>query len=523
MKHYFFYLSAILIFTFLIHITYIPNGFTWLDHRDIESQRAIIPLSQIYKAFTNRYADTGFYRPIVTILHSLDYAFYKNWAPGFHLTNVLLHTAAAAALPGFLTAFFLFEPWQILLATLIFGVHPFSILPVGAISYRPEPLLALFVFVSMNFYSKARHSPNLKNIAIFLVCFFLALLSKETALVILPLLIIYWEFLRFRKQKKTFFILLLGIFTVLAGYILFRFKAVPEIWRATQIQLSISEALGTRLAVLGKLLIQFVIPIKPNFSDATMIVSITHPSSLAVIIALAGIFLLLIHRRFRSQISTSILLIVILLAPSINIIPLPRFSSPHYGYLAVSGFAILVVLLFSKTRGFPRMLYGVIVVIWILFLSFSTFQSGYQFKNDLRLFLPEVRKDSNFLEGHYYLGNYFLSIGDLNSAKRHYQSILSLPKNVIAFADKFSFYLNLGSISLLEGRLAEAGKYFEKTQLYAFSPSQKIALAYNKALLAESLYSKGNTEEAKQIIKDSLPLLPDEQREKVRKILDSDK
>src|SRR3990167_1069250 len=106
MKNRYFYLLAILIFTFLIHVVYLPNGFTWLDHLDIEKGQGIIPLSQLYKAFITRYADTGFYRPVVAILHSLDYAIFQNWAPGFHLTNVLLHVGATAALPGFLAAFF---------------------------------------------------------------------------------------------------------------------------------------------------------------------------------------------------------------------------------------------------------------------------------------------------------------------------------------------------------------------------------------------------------------------------------
>ncbi len=552
MKHYFFYLSTVLIFTFLVHITYIPNGFAWLDHRDIESQRAIVPLSKIHKAFKIRFADTGFYRPMVTIFHSIDYAFYKNWAPGFHLTNGLLHTAATAALPGFVASFFLLEPWQILLTTLIFGIHPFSILPVGAISYRPELLLALFVFLAIHFYSKARLSANLKNTAYFLVCFFLALLSKETALVILPLLIIFWEFLHFKKPKKSFSSLLPGIFVLLASYILLRFRAVPEIWRVSQIHLSPFEAFGTRLATLGNLLTNFVNPFKPDFSDATKIISLTHPSSLAVIIAIAGIFLLLVHNHFRSQISTSVLLIAILLAPSLNIIPLPRFSSPHYGYLAVSGFAALIVLLFAKTRGSVRKLYRLIIVIWIFLISVSTFKSGYQFKNDLSLFLPEVKNNQNFLEGHYYLGNYYLSKGDLNSAQKHYQTILLLPKNVIAFGDRFSFYLNLGNISMLQNRKDEANKFYNKTSLHIVSPDQRMILDFNKALLAQkygdhqtviklvtpyinksnqpeplillarSLAAMGKEKEAKQIIIKTLPLLPLNQRDKIRQILNAD-
>lgn len=511
---------AVLALTFLVHITYIPNGFTWLDHLDIEKSRGIMPVSQLYKTFITRYADTGFYRPMVSILHSLDYAVYRNFAPGYHFTNVLLHVGATAAVPGFLTAFFILKPWQLLLASLIFGVHPFSILPVGAISYRPELLLALFVFLTVHFYAKARLSTNLKNKLLFVICFFLAILSKETAVIILPSIILIWEYRYFKKIKLPSYKFIFGVILLLAVYFLLRFQAVPEVWRVTQTHLSLSETISTRLLAFGKLITQLIIPLKPSFSDATVVTSLTHPSSLAVLTVLAGIFLLMLKLGFRSQMSISIVLIATLLAPALNIVPLPRFSSPHYGYLAVGPFAAFLVLLLEKTQGLFRILCGLTLGIWIVLMSISSFQSGYQFKNDLTLFLPEVRIDPNFLEGHYYLGNYYLSKGNFKSAQTHYQSIISLPKNVIAFGDRFAFFLNLGNIAMLKGHFDKAQRFFKKTQIYASSPSQEMALAYNQAILAQSLYAAGKIDQAKQLIRDILPLLPADKKERVKKLLD---
>lgn len=495
----------IIIFSFFIRLTYLPNGFTWLDHRDIEAQRGILPLVKVHQAFSTRFADTGFYRPVVTILHSLDFALYKNWAPGYHLTNVLLHLGTTATLPFFLSVFLILSSWQILLATLIFTVHPFSILPVGTISYRPELLLAIFVFLSLHFYAKVRRSPNLKNTLLFFAFFSLALLSKETAIVLLPLLIVFWEYLNFKKLGRINFKLLTGVLFLYLIYFLLRFQAVPEVWRSKEISLPLFQTLGTRMLAFGKLLLGLFVPFKPGFSDATLIVGIFYPASLAVLFILIGVSLFLIRSRLRSQISISIfLLFLIFLTPSLNLVPLPRFYSPHYGYLAVSAFAILIVLLAEKFRGFFRFLYICIIIVWIFFASFFTLQAGRLFKNDLTLFQPEVDQDPNFLEAHYYLGYYYLSKKDLRSAKKHYQSILVQPKNVLAFADRFAFYLNLGSISLVEGRLLEAQNFFKRCKKYAVSPYQRQVLAYNETLLAKALNAAGKKQEAEDLIREIL-------------------
>src|SRR5437667_4026809 len=93
------YYLSVLFFIFLFHLSFIGNGFVWLDHGDIEKGRAIISLGNFSDAFLMRFGETGFYRPLVTIMHSIDAAMYGMWAPGFHLTNVLLHLAVVAVIP----------------------------------------------------------------------------------------------------------------------------------------------------------------------------------------------------------------------------------------------------------------------------------------------------------------------------------------------------------------------------------------------------------------------------------------
>ena len=96
----------------LTHAGYIDNGFVWLDHNDIEDGHAILPLSHLSKAFTAPFSKTGFYRPLITIAHSVDYALYGGRPFGFHLSNILFHLMAAIAAGFFVASFVPLLSWQ---------------------------------------------------------------------------------------------------------------------------------------------------------------------------------------------------------------------------------------------------------------------------------------------------------------------------------------------------------------------------------------------------------------------------
>jgi len=128
------------------HVTYVNNGFVWLDHGDIEQGRALIPLVAMAACLYKLISGYRFYRPLVTLFHSIDASLWGISAPGFHCTNIALHCVAALAAPFLVPHFFPLSLCERCLVTVIFGLHPVAILSVGCISYRSEPLLALFTF-----------------------------------------------------------------------------------------------------------------------------------------------------------------------------------------------------------------------------------------------------------------------------------------------------------------------------------------------------------------------------------------
>ena len=180
-------------FGVLIHASYVGNGFTWLDHIDIEQGKAVVPLSEWQATFTTRYGETGFYRPLVTLTHSVDAAIYGPRAAGFHLTNVLLHLAFVASGVLFLSRFISFHERELRLAALIVLAHPLGWLPVGSISYRPELLVAFGTLLAVYFHARARLTGKPRWVALTFSTVLFGLFSKETALVWIPSFILLWE------------------------------------------------------------------------------------------------------------------------------------------------------------------------------------------------------------------------------------------------------------------------------------------------------------------------------------------
>ena len=555
------YVAAVLVLGFgaLIHASYINNGFTWLDHIDIQQGAAIVAPSGWPAAFTTRYGDTGFYRPLVTLAHSLDALLYGQEAAGFHLTNVLLHLVVAVSGILFLTCFFPVEPRESQLAGLILVAHPLGWLPTGSISYRPELLVGLGTLLAIYFHTRARRTGDVFRIALTVAAILVALFSKETALVWIPCFILLWEVSVPRRSSSTYPLLrkawplLVTELGALVLYVCLRVQAVPETWRVPPLSLSLSQAVGTRLHVLSGRLLEMVSPLKPGLSDATPIVSMESLSAI-----LCGLILLLgaglvFRLGLRSEWSVATLFLAVAIAPGANLVPLPRFNSPHYGYLAPVGVAMFVLLTRrALARKHSRLdePFKWAVLCWLGVMSIVTFVSGFQFADDQTLFGPEVARDTRFLEGHYYLGNYFMDRAQYDRAGVELEAALSGSPSVIAYVDRPSALINLAGVRLHQSRLAESEELLLEA-VGAASEPQLAAIAYNRALvarerddyasvvsllrerdyrwerpepwllLASALQRVDRTQEAVDALRQALPLVDEETRRKLEAFIRS--
>lgn len=221
--------SLLLLLLFLLvlatNVSVVGGGFLWDDYSLIHANPDIRSLKNIPSFFTRdfwslggRGGIKGYYRPIISISYTIDFALYKLKPWGYHLTNLIFHL---------FTVIFLFylvkkleeDAFLAFFAAALFGVNPFIRESVAWIAGRTD-VIASFFFVA-GLYAFVLYLENRKflSLGFSFLLFALSCLSKEIGFVfpaVILALLIYREKLD-RKALYSFFasVLLAAVLFVL--------------------------------------------------------------------------------------------------------------------------------------------------------------------------------------------------------------------------------------------------------------------------------------------------------------------
>ncbi len=180
--------NALLLSLLVVALCYanaLPNDFVLDDVAIVGSNpavRSITPLKFLRSPYWAEQQYGGIYRPFTVFSLSVDYAIWQRWAPGFRITNLLVH-----ALNGWLV--FLLSARIVgggiapLAAMLIYVAHPVNTEAVTSIVGRSE-LFATCFFLSAWLLFRRGH------VWLAAPVFFLSLLSKENAIVLPAILLL---------------------------------------------------------------------------------------------------------------------------------------------------------------------------------------------------------------------------------------------------------------------------------------------------------------------------------------------
>lgn len=179
----------------------------------------------VYRSFVDPVTDWPIVRPVRQWLLWSDYLVWGLDPLGYHLTNLLLHllTSFAVALIAWRMSR---QRWTAVLAGVVFAAAPIHIAPVDSISSRGHVMAGLFLAASLFFYLL----PGRRATVISLFTFALGLGSKETA-VILPALLLLYEAVAgelMRNWRRTV-ARQAPYWGVTAGYFLLRLVSIGEV------------------------------------------------------------------------------------------------------------------------------------------------------------------------------------------------------------------------------------------------------------------------------------------------------
>jgi tetratricopeptide (TPR) repeat protein len=500
------------------------NSFVWDDFLVIVDNNFIKSWKNFPLIFSNSYlspfikkgccffVDTSFgsgetsYRPVVTLSYFLDYALWKLNPFGYHLTNLILHIINALLL-YLLTNLIIKNKKVALLGSLLFALHPVNSEAVNVISFREDLLTFLFYISSFILYLNLNNYARAKRIYFYifsLALFCLALFSKETA-VTLPLVLILYDcyFINNRREiltriKSRY----IGYFAVLLFYLWVRFFLISNIsepatgypggnFYTNLLTMSRVVAMYLKWSIFP-VGISAILPNQPylvstSLSDGWVLLSI----------ALVVICFIIVIKTYRVSRAASFFLLwfFLTLLPVANILPIANYIASRYLYLPVAGFCFLIAILLNRAVTL-RILSGSIVVVLLVFYSAVTFIRNFSWKNNTVFFLEMAEKYPQNSLAHLGLADSFRKSGLLEKSIAEYQAAIRLNP---ALGEAYN---NLGVA------LGDAGRYPEAVSI--FREGLKVAPEYLRLYdnLAVTYTRIAKWEEAKKTWKEALQINP---------------
>jgi len=486
------------------------------------------------------------YRPVRTLTYAVNYAIGGEDPFGYHLVNVLLH-----GLNVLLAYFLLFKLTRSNLiagsAGLLFAVHPVQSAAVAYVSGRKDLLAAFFVLLGLNLYLKSRNS-DFPRLSIAFVCFMMAILSKEVAIVFPGILLLVDALREWNEESNGRPSILRSMvaavkrqpwmyaaFTLLAVLGLFaamfvsRASRMEGLWGG-----SLSTHLGTSFKLLPHYLKLIVLPY-PLIADYTggvfpISAGLLAPSTLfsvLVVIAYLG-FSLWVFRK-NAYLSVGLLWIPVTLAPVLQLIPFHEIAADHFLYLPLVGASLVGGLGVSALSAkLQKKWVGVILGVIVLVGSGLVIARNGDWKNRKTLWEATYKSAPDSYRANVNLGLTYYREGRPDEGLKLTMRAAELdPQQSVPLSNLGGFYLTQGMSVRKEGNLAEARSLQEKAIRYFSSaigldpknPFTLSNLANSYKELGLILEEEGRPEEAlearmkaRDYYEDSLRL-PDRRRE----------
>ncbi|MGI9104076.1 MAG: tetratricopeptide repeat protein [Terriglobales bacterium] len=503
--------------TLLVYLGTLQFEFVYDDLGQIVSNPAVqswkyFPLYFRQNVWMQQFAVGNYYRPVFLTWLLLNHTFFGLHPALWHLTTVLAHLGATAlvfALALRLTA----DRRVAAIAALLFGLHPVHLEAVAWISGVTEPLLAMLLIPAFLCYLNWREAAGARTkwLAGSLVLYALALLSKETA-VVLPALVFVYEWVFAADGASWRAKLNAGLragaaYVVITGaYLLARSSALHGLAHKT-VELPAGIALLTIPSALWWYIRLLVAPIGLSvFYDTPYV---THIGFRYFVLPLLGVAVAIgvlawWWKRSRSPLvafAAAWLFLPILPLLDLAILPMGDFIHDRYLYLPSVGLAILVAIALAKLDA--RQLLGrpagqVVALTLAVVMGFAIVAQSIPWANDLVLYYHGMRVAPNNDLPRNKLAASLVQRGMYAEGIRLYRLVLA--------ADPDYWYANyrMGYAHYMSGNFAEAESYLARAVTLHATPDELYYLGLSQSRL-------GKRDEAAKALQAAVRLQPESQ------------
>jgi len=318
-----------------------------------ERIRHIQPQHFLFQSYWGDLTHGGIYRPLTIFMFSVEYSIWKVWAPGFRMTNLLLH-ALNGWLVFLLARGLLGSPAAALASAVVYIIHPMQTEAVVSIVGRSELLAAALFFTAWLAFRKGRTWWAA-------LAYFLAVLAKESAIT-LPAILMLETALTGGGIRKI--IDSWRRFAVLAAagvaYLGLRFYVLGALGiPATGQYLNGTLTLVQRWMTSGRVFIQYfrlmLAPAKIASDydfNSVPLAGLTSWDAWFGLALVAACFIIAVRfAKTRPAVSFGILFFFITLLPVSNwIMPIALLMAERFLYTPIFGFALLAGMAWAAIR-----------------------------------------------------------------------------------------------------------------------------------------------------------------------------
>jgi Flp pilus assembly protein TadD len=459
------------------------NGFAWDDSHNILLNRWVREPGRVWEAFLHHLAafdprfDSSFYRPVMHLVFAATYAVagLRPWA--FHLVNLLAHAAMSACVYLVLARWAARpaapEPrgpgaarpgWESLasgplVAALLFAVHPIHAQAVAwnagivDVSYS---LLFVVAFLCATHEGPGRLVP----LALAPAAFFLSLLSKEPAVMLLPVVAIAFALrgaLTDGARRREAVVRLSALCVPVAAYLVLRVNALGGLMRSggQTVRVGLEDGVATALALFAGYLRLLIAPFPLSaLHEHALVPGLLHPRALAALAVVAGFAALVWALRRHASALLGAALLVLPLLPALYVPVLgDSAGAERYAYLPSAGAALLLAaaLDVARERGrAARLAIAAAAAAALVAATSATLAHNAVWRDDVTLWSDTVAKAPSSAAAHESLGVALLS------SRRAAPAVAAFERAVALDPMSREARVNLASALLTVGRTDEA-------------------------------------------------------------------
>ncbi|MBI4949940.1 MAG: tetratricopeptide repeat protein [Deltaproteobacteria bacterium] len=422
---------------FAVYAQTLQNGFVYDDNHIILANEWIRDLARIPDILTSStiFADparsaSNTYRPLLFLVFMAEQFVFGLESPwGFHLVNVSLLALNGCLLYGIASMLFAKDEeghasgygfLPPLLASLVFTLHTINSEAANWASAQAELLFTALFLAAFWIYTKGGREA-VGRVAVSVLVYFLALLVKETA-IILPALLFAFDLIHDGRRifKRAFnYAIFFGAAVV---YMAIRTYAVGGVIQHRQAPLTGVELVINIFPLVFQYAWKLVYPTGLSALyelHAIKSFDLNAAAGIAVTAAFVAAFVVFRRRRavFLGLIMMGLPLLPVLYIPALS----TSASADRYMYLPTAGFGIIVGCIVEAVfRGKLKAAFSVAIIAVMIAVTaayaFASFERVAVWRDDFALWSDTVRKSPGSRYAHYNLALAYQDRGDLDNA-----------------------------------------------------------------------------------------------------------